>query len=133
LRIFIDHKQEQWPKWLGTAEFAYNNKVHLSTKTSSFKANYKQDPRIGFKRRKKEKYERTKGFIEKIKKIQEKAKAALGKALEEMKKYADKKQAKVDKYKVGDLVMLSTKNLKYLEISNGQKEDRKVNREVCWA
>jgi len=31
LRIFINHRQEQWPKWLGTAEFAYNNKVHLST------------------------------------------------------------------------------------------------------
>ena len=37
----------------------------------------------------------------------------LEKAQEEMKKYADKKRAKVDDYKVGDLVMLSTKNLKY--------------------
>jgi len=27
LRMFIDHCQEQWPEWLGTAEFAYNNKV----------------------------------------------------------------------------------------------------------
>jgi len=31
LRMFIDHRQEQWPEWLGTAEFAYNNKVHSST------------------------------------------------------------------------------------------------------
>jgi len=31
LRMFIDHRQEQWPKWLGTVEFAYNNKVHSST------------------------------------------------------------------------------------------------------
>jgi len=23
LRMFIDHRQEQWPEWLGTAEFAY--------------------------------------------------------------------------------------------------------------
>jgi len=23
LRIFINHKQEQWPEWLGIAEFAY--------------------------------------------------------------------------------------------------------------
>jgi len=30
-----------------------------------------------------------------------------------MKKYADKKRAEVDEYKVGDLVMLSTKDLKY--------------------
>jgi len=31
LRMFIDHRQEQWPEWLGTAEFAYNNKVYSST------------------------------------------------------------------------------------------------------
>ena len=31
LRMFIDHCQEQWPEWLGTAEFAYNNKAHSST------------------------------------------------------------------------------------------------------
>jgi len=31
LRMFIDHRQEQWPEWLGAAEFAYNNKVHSST------------------------------------------------------------------------------------------------------
>ena len=30
-----------------------------------------------------------------------------------MKKYADRKRAEVDDYKVGDLVMLSTKDLKY--------------------
>ena len=31
LRMFINHRQEQWPECLGTAEFAYNNKVYLST------------------------------------------------------------------------------------------------------
>ena len=40
-------------------------------------------------------------------------KAALGKAQEEMKKYVDRKRAEVDGYKVEDLVMLSTKDLKY--------------------
>jgi len=30
-----------------------------------------------------------------------------------MKKYADKKRSDIDEYKVGDLVMLSTKDLKY--------------------
>jgi len=95
------------------AEFAYNNKAHSSTKISSFKANYGQDPRMGFKVRKKGKYEGVEKFVVKIKEIQEEAKAALGKAQEEMKKYADRKRAEVDEYKVGDLVMLSTKDLKY--------------------
>ena len=52
-------------------------------------------------------------FVTKMKEIQEEAKAALGKAQEEMKKYVDRKRGEVDKYKVGDLVMLSTKDLKY--------------------
>ena len=80
LRIFIDHRQEQQLEWLGTAEFTYNNKVHSSTQTLPFKANYGQDPRMGFEKRKKGKYKETKKFIEKIKEIQEKVKAVLGKA-----------------------------------------------------
>jgi len=36
---------------------------------SPFKANYGQDPRIGFERRKKRKYEGAEKFIEKIKEI----------------------------------------------------------------
>jgi len=113
LRMFIDQQQEQWPDWLGIAEFAYNNKAHSSTKTSLFKANYRQDPRMGFKVRKRGKYKGAEKFVEKMKEIQKEAKAALGKVQEEMRKYADRKREEVDKYKVGDLVMLSTKDLKY--------------------
>jgi len=94
-------------------EFTYNNKMHLSTQTLPFKANYGQDPRMGFEGRKKRKYEGVEKFIEKIKEIQEEAKAALGRAQEEMKKYADRKRKEADNYKVEDLVMLSTKDLKY--------------------
>ena len=80
LRVFIDHRQEQWPDWLGTAEFAYNNKIHTVTKISPFKANYGQDPRMGFEGRRKGKYEMAGKFVERMKKIQEEAKAVLGKA-----------------------------------------------------
>ena len=113
LRMFIDHRQEQWSDWLGTAEFAYNNKTHSSTKVLPFKANYRQDPRMGLEMRKKGKYKGAEKFVTKMKEIQEEAKAVLGKAQEEMKKYIDRKRAKVDEYKVEDLVMLSTKDLKY--------------------
>ena len=113
LRVFINHRQEQWPDWLGTVEFAYNNKIHVATKISLFKANYGQDPRMGFKGRRKGKYEAAGKFVERIKRIQEKAKAALEKAQEEMKKFADKKQRKREEYRVEDLVPLSTKDLKW--------------------
>jgi len=126
--MFIDHKQEQWPEWLGTAEFAYNNKAHTSTRTLPFKANYGQDPRMGFEGQKKGKYARAERFVEKMKEIQEEAKAALKKAQEDMRKYADKKRSDADEYKVGDLVMLSTKDLKYQ--MNGKRTEKLTERFV---
>ena len=128
LRMFIVHRQEQQPEWLGTAEFVYNNKMHSSTWMLPFKANYGQDPRMGFKGRKKGKYEGAEKFIEKMKEIQEEAKVVLSKVQEEMKKYADKKRAEVDDYKVGDLVILSTKDLKYQMV--GRRTERLMKRFV---
>jgi len=69
LRVFIDHRQEQWPDWLGTAEFVYNNKIHMATKILPFKANYGQDLRMGFEGRRKGKYKAAGRFTERIKKI----------------------------------------------------------------
>jgi len=68
---------------------------------------------MGFKGRKKGKYKGAEKYIEKIKEIQEETKVVLSKAQEEIKKYTDRKRVEVDDYKVGDLVMLSTKDLKY--------------------
>jgi len=128
LRMFIDHRQEQWPEWLGTAEFAYNNKAHSSTRMSPFKANYRQDPRMGFEGRMKGRYAGAEKFIKKMKEIQEEAKAVLGKAQADIKKYADKKRSDVGEYKVGDLVMLSTKDLKYQMV--GRRTEKLTKRFV---
>jgi len=83
---------------------------------------------MGFERRNKEKYEGVERFVEKIKEIQKEAKAALGKAQEEIKKYADRKRKKTDKYKVGNLVMLSTKDLKYQTV--GRRTEKLTERFV---
>jgi len=128
LRMFIDHRQEQWPEWLGTAEFTYNNKAYSSTRTSPFKANYGQDSRMGFEGRKKGKYAGAEKFVERMKKIQEEVKAALRKAQEDMRKYADKKRSDTDEYKVEDLVMLSTKDLKYQMV--GRRTEKLTERFV---
>jgi len=81
---------------------------------------------MGFEERKKRKYEGVEKFIEKIKEIQEEAKAALGRAQEEMKKYTDRKRKKADNYKVEDLVMLSTKDLKYQIV--GRRTEKLIER-----
>jgi len=45
--------------------------------------------------------------------VQKKAKAVLQKAQEEIKQYIDRERGEVEKYRMGNLVLLSTKDLKY--------------------
>jgi len=95
---------------------------------SPFKANYRQNPRMGFEGRKKGKYKGAEKFIEKMKKIQEEAKAALEKTQEDIRKYTNRKRSDIDKYRVGDLVMLSTKDLKYQMV--GRRTEKLTERFV---
>ena len=64
----------------------------------------------------------------KMKDIQDKEKAVLGKVQEEMKKYADRKRVEINEYKVGDLVILSTKDLRYQMI--GRRIEKLMERFV---
>jgi len=111
--MFIDHHQDYWLEWLGTAEFAYNNKAHAGTKVLSFEANSSQNPRMGFELRKKGKFEGAERFAKRMKEVQEEAKTALGKVQEDMRWYTDRHRREAVGYKVGDLVLLSTKDLKW--------------------
>jgi len=91
IKVFLDHRQKQWPDWLETAEFTYNNKIYSTIKISLFKVNYSQEPRMEFEGKRKGKYKVAGKFVERMKKIQEEAKAVLGKAQEEIKKFIDKR------------------------------------------
>ena len=86
--------------------------MHTGTKVLSFEANSGQSPRMGFELRKKRRYEGAEKFAERMKKVQGEAKAALAKAQEDMKKYTDRHRLEAVQYKVGNLVLLSTKDLK---------------------
>ena len=119
--MFIDHRQEQWPEWLGIVEFAYNNKIHSVTKVSPFRANCGQDLRMGFKERRRGRHKAVEEFVERIKRIQEEVKVVLKKVQEEMKWYIDRKRRKGEEYWKGDLVILSTKDLK-LQIKGRRTE-----------
>jgi len=68
---------------------------------------------MGFELRKKGKFEEANKFVERMQEIQREAKVALSKVQEDMKRYADRHRREVEEYKVGDLVLLSMKDLKY--------------------
>jgi len=78
--------------------------------------------------RKKGKFEEANKFVERMQEIQGEAKVALSKAQEDMKKYADRHREEAEEYRVGDLVLLSTKDLKYQMV--GRRTEKLMERFV---
>jgi len=68
---------------------------------------------MGFELRKKGRFEGAEKFSKRMEKVQREAKAALTKTQEDMRRYANRHRTEAAKYKVGDLVLLSTKDLKW--------------------
>ena len=67
LRMYVNHRQNNWSEWLATAEFAFNNKVHTATKMSLFQVNYGRELRMGFDIRKKGKNEKAEELVKEMK------------------------------------------------------------------
>jgi len=111
----VDHRQKDWLEWLASAEFAVNNKVHMTTKVSPFMVNYGRGLRMGGDIRKRGKVEKATEFVERMKKVHEEAGAALKKAQEDMKRQADKGRKETKDWKRRDRILLSTKDLVFRE------------------
>ena len=110
LRMYVNYRQNNWVEWLATAEFVFNNKVHTVTKRSLFQVNYEREPRMGFDIRKKGKNEKAEEFVKEMKERHEEARAALVKSQEEMKRQADRNRKEAEEYRIGDKVLISTKD-----------------------
>jgi len=95
---------------LATAEFAFNNKVHTVTKMSPFQVNYGREPRMGFDIRKKGKNEKAEEFVREMKERHEEARAVLVRSQEEMKRQTDRSRKETEEYRVGNKVLISTKD-----------------------
>ena len=95
---------------MAIAEFAFNNKVNTAIKSSPFQINYGREPRIGFDIRKKGKNEKAEEFVREMKERDEEARTALVKSQEKMKRQADRSRKEAEEYRVGDKVLISTKN-----------------------
>ena len=68
LQFLVNHRQNNWLKWLVIAKFAVNNKIHSVTKVSPFIANYSREIRIGADIRRRGKVEKVTEFVERKKK-----------------------------------------------------------------
>ena len=126
LRIFVEHRQKDWPEWLASAEFTINNKTHTATKMSPFMANYEKEMRMGGDIRKKGKVESVTEFVQRMKKVQEEAEAALKKTQEDMKRYADRERKEMEEWKIGARILLSTKDLVFKERPTKKLTERYV-------
>jgi len=90
-----------WPEWLAIAEFSYNNKIQKSIKILPFYTNYGFNPQMGFEPWRDVKVQAVDEFVNELKKIQEEAEAALHKACDDMKHFADRTRAHMPEYKEG--------------------------------
>jgi len=126
LRLFVEHRQKDWPEWLALAEFAINNKTHTVTKMSPFMANYGKEMQMEGDIRRKGKVESATEFVQRMKRVQEEAEAALKKTQEDMKRYADRERKEMEEWKKGDRVLLSTKDLVFKERPTKKLTERYV-------
>ena len=78
-------------------------------------ANYGRELMMGGDIRKKGKVESVTEFVERMKKVYKEAGTALKRIQEEMKRYADHSRKETEKWKRGDRVLLSTKDLVFKE------------------
>ena len=96
LRFFIDHRQKNWLEQLVLAEFMVNNKVYSATRILPFMANYNRELRIEINIKRNEKMKKATEFAERIKKVQEKARAALKRTQEEIKQQVDRRRKEAE-------------------------------------
>ena len=123
LRAFADKHQTSWARQLPMAEYAYMNSHHTSIGTTPFYAMYGYHPEIRWTVGDdllEGKVPATNERIKRLQALRDELAERWREASESQKKYYNRKH-KPKSYKVGDLVMLSTKNL------NQKKPSKKLS------
>ncbi|GLB45801.1 putative chromatin organization modifier domain containing protein [Lyophyllum shimeji] len=97
---------------LPEAEFQYNNHVQTATKYMPFMLDTGRNLRMGFEPRPLKSNNKTANeFFERMKLVQEEAKAALAKAKDDMARYYDQHRIPAPEYKPGDCVYLDASDI----------------------
>jgi hypothetical protein len=114
LQAYYNYKQDDWVSKLGLAEFIYNNSIHASTGFTPFKLLYNINPELRFNIENnilEKEAPVTKKRIRLLREKHEKLIIILRSTAELYKKYYNAKH-KVLRFKLGDKVMLTIKNLR---------------------
>lgn len=115
LRCYCVNEQDEWPSKLANAEFAVNNSVHHATRMSPFELLYGWSPEIRTPAIRDELHEeRVPAAAERAKHMRETHEklAQIWQQAQDTQKKHQNRKTKPMQFKVGDKVLLSTKNIR---------------------
>jgi hypothetical protein len=111
LRLFVNHRQDNWKEWLPLVEFSYNNSIHSATKETPFFLNYGQHPWTGKEASRTPRVPAAGQFAHQMKSIHEEAAAALRQSADKAKRSHDAHARPSTEYKPGSKVYLEATNI----------------------
>jgi len=112
LRAFVDREQDNWARLLPIAEFAYNNSIRIGNGMSPFYANYGFHPAAVNPPTSEPFNPVSTVYAHWMQMVHEESHEGLEAAQERMQRYMNTKRKEPTAYQVGDMVMLSGRNIK---------------------
>ncbi|QLI66325.1 Transposon Tf2-12 polyprotein [Metarhizium brunneum] len=112
LRCYINHQQDDWVKWLPTAQLAYNSSISESTKQTPAYANYGFNPEVFRTQREGPQAERAMLQADELKRLHEEMRHELEFVRNRMAQYHNRKRSKGPIFGEGDMVYLLRRNIK---------------------
>jgi len=113
LQLFVNERQDDWYDLLPLAEFQHNNHVHSATQHPPFLLDTGRFSHMGFKpRQNPSSLETVNEFTERMRRVIEKAKSAIRKAQDNMKRYYDRRRTPAPVFNPGDKVFLDASDIR---------------------
>jgi hypothetical protein len=112
LRVFVNHRQDNWATWLTTAKFMYNDHPHAATGYTPFYLVTGQHPWKGEVGQTDSRYESVNEKLQELRKVRAEAASSLLENAERMKKAHDHWARPTHDYTLGDLVLLEAMNIR---------------------